>query len=219
MILRQKLVPDVGRTMNPFMTATTQCHDVGKVETAIRVTGPWPDVVRMESAPTPLSHTAPLAPVVVALVNGPDCSLPLARRIKTLTLWRTSVFVVRVALPGSTRHPVPLATKMRLWYRCLLTQYLARLFRVLVAEERIWVLGMFLVVIRAFEILTSRASRYTKISKLFINTFWVATYNLRDVIGRELLVNVFLTQPISVKMQRFSVHDYILHQSMAVMTC
>lgn len=197
--LAQVLTINVGLAMHPTAALSAQGNVITHGKPQFRVASPRANVVRVYASGPGLRLATTHASVAITRIDSAQYIAANTPGIEALTLWRTTVFVVRVGGTRLAAHTISLAAQVRSWVASLLTEYRPRLCRMLVPSKGIGASGITHVVVFAGKVLAAGPSRNAITNQPVIDALGITANHLANVIRTKVLNKVLLTKPPLVR--------------------
>jgi len=206
--LDEKLTFIIVSTVNPVMTWAAKCYQVCFIESAIFTSCPRVNVVGVHifllkftsSSPLPVNFSASLASVVIPFKNITSNLFPQAGSIHALSFGRRSALVIRITDSRTSAHAVMRTSQIRLRTRCFFAQYFFRFFGMFLTQKCWHCAGLIPMIVFSLQVVSSRPSWNLKFFQLCVNYRRISFDYVCDVIGGKSFNNIFLNQPVTVKM-------------------
>lgn len=191
--LRPKLAFRVKSAVYPSVASAAKGDQIIQVFSQSLIASPRFNMMSVKPIVDLMVSSTADAAVIISGVNLPDYLFPFTRGINSLAFRGTSIFIIWVKRTSSLTSPIAMAAQVWLGYRCFFAQYCARLFGMFSSKKWIDDAGPLHKVVFIFEILSTRAGRYAKVTQLAINSFVVAIYEFADFVSRKTFNQVFLS--------------------------
>ncbi len=189
---------DILPAMYPLVAWPAEGNDVVSIKPEMWVSRPRADGVGVECFTPCMPRTASNTAIAVSCIYPTNEVLPFGRSVKSLPFRGTAVYETGIIRPVSPVHPIPLASKIGLWYGRFLTKFFTGFRSMTSSFEGACHAGSLHVAILFFQVLPAWSSRDAEISQFLINPFRISPNNLRNFIGRKMLVKIFRTQPVRI---------------------
>lgn len=200
--MNQELAIDICGAVHPVVAAAAQRDDIVQVEPQLGMARPRSDVMGVQGSWGGLLCAASLACVAIPGIDRTHHGSPFRRSVLPLALRAAAVAVVRVRAAGPPVHSIASAAEPGLGTTCCVRQLGARFVAMVTTFPVRHVSRLRPTVVVPMQVVSAWPGLDSEVAQLLIDAFWVAVNQLCNVVRRQALRFVLLTEPIGIKVRR-----------------